>query len=300
MKPGAIPKIRAELIADATTSVATLDLNPDLVATQPAVAHAQHAIADSLPAAGLFLVAQAMTAAAVDAARDVPPTTLLEVWPEQTAGIMAFEGGLPVLDARGTPVRPEVMTWCHDGHNAYFQLLPDLLTHRADRPDRGRRRPHLVPRGVLPDRPDRAPGPRRLLEPELAALCFFGPGDVDPHDDPDHGRHPSSDRSRPAGWCRRPPRRRPTGQGRRAAPARAQAHPAGRDRPRRPCLPAPLGRPRPLATASTRPRPIRTPHHLGAVVCEGSTRCAVPPRRDRLRLAPLRADVPQPISGAKR
>mgnify|MGYP000462796044 CR=1 FL=1 len=36
MKPGAIPKIRAELIADATTSVATLDLNPDLVATQPA------------------------------------------------------------------------------------------------------------------------------------------------------------------------------------------------------------------------------------------------------------------------
>lgn len=123
MKPGAIPKIRAELIADATTSVATLDLNPDLVATQPAVAHAQHAIADSLPAAGLFLVAQAMTAAAVDAARDVPPTTLLEVWPEQTAGIMAFEGGLPVLDARGTPVRPEVMTWCHDDHNAYFQLL---------------------------------------------------------------------------------------------------------------------------------------------------------------------------------
>lgn len=123
MKPGAMPKIRAELIADATTSVATLERNPDLVEAQPVVAHAQRAIADSLPVAGLFLVAQGMTSAAVDAARDVPPTTLLEVWPEQTAGIMAFEGGLPVLDVRGTPVRPEVMTWCHDGHNAFFQLL---------------------------------------------------------------------------------------------------------------------------------------------------------------------------------
>lgn len=104
--------------------MADLDRNPGIVdAINPGVVQIQRVIADHLPNADLFLVARNMKEAAVDAARDVPNTPLLEAWPEQTVGIMAFEGGLPALPAHGMDARPEVMIWCHDGHFAYFQLL---------------------------------------------------------------------------------------------------------------------------------------------------------------------------------
>lgn len=120
MKPSALPKIRAELLADNARIVADMSRTPSL-AQDPAL-RAQQITGQRLPNAGLFLVARSMTEAAVDAARDVPPTTLIEVWPEEKVGIMLYEGGLPPAEALGSSVRPEVMTWCHDGAIAYFAL----------------------------------------------------------------------------------------------------------------------------------------------------------------------------------
>lgn len=123
--PGQMPRHRRDLMRSNRGLIAMMSHDPSRHASalQGLLASAQ-AIREREDFFELYLVSKDMTEVAVDAARDVPAQILAEHRP-CASGLMAFSGGLPATPHPEHPqiiVRPEVLTWTQDAHQAYLIL----------------------------------------------------------------------------------------------------------------------------------------------------------------------------------
>jgi hypothetical protein len=120
-----LPKIRAEIEQEQRMLLQIADqvaASSGLGEAEQAAFAAAEAFAHRLRFADLWMVSAPMRDAALDAARDIPPTPIASVWPART-GIVAYDQGLPAVDnPRFGTGRPVVLRWTADEHFAYVAM----------------------------------------------------------------------------------------------------------------------------------------------------------------------------------